>query len=95
MNGAEVLRREGEIAAGETLVVDPLPPVLEGRNEVYIEAAPPGEEALQAHALRVRVLRGAQTIADETLWSEAGAALSGGVTFEARDSADPEDAHVH
>lgn len=94
LNGEEVLRRAEQVTAGEVIVVDALPPVRVGENEVFVEAAPPGEEALQSHALRVRVLHGAQQVAEETLWTEAGASLSAGLRFEVKDVQEVE-AHEH
>lgn len=83
LNGTEVLRRADDVAAGESILIDPLGPVLAGNNELYVEASPPGEVAGLSHALRVRVYHGYRTVADTTLWNEPGASLSGGVSFEA------------
>lgn len=86
LNGIEVLRRDEVVTAGEALNLGPLAPLLAGENELFIEAAPPGEAALQAHALRVRIYRGAALMSEETLWSEPGAALSGAVLFRATEA---------
>lgn len=86
LNGVEVLRRDSELAAGEALHLDPLAPLLSGENELFIEASPTGEAALQAHALRVRVYRGTSLVTERTLWSEPGANLSGAVLFRATEA---------
>ncbi|MFM1921221.1 MAG: hypothetical protein RLZZ303_2855 [Candidatus Hydrogenedentota bacterium] len=86
LNGVEVLRRDSELAAGETLRIEPLTPLLAGDNELFIDTSPPGEAALQAHALRVRVYRGASLVTEQTLWSEPGTALSGAVRFRAAEA---------
>jgi hypothetical protein len=93
LNGTEILRRADNVVAGEVIVLEEIPPVAEGANELFVDAAPTGDAALQSHALRVRVMRGAETIADETVWSVPGAALSGGVTFTAHVAT--EAAHDH
>jgi hypothetical protein len=95
LNGEELLRRTDTVAAGEVIVLEELPQLRAGENEIFIEAAPPGEAALQSHALRVRVAHGAEMVADQTLWSTPGAALSGGVRFTAGDTAAAGDAHEH
>ncbi len=93
LNGAEVLRRADDVAAGESIAMDPLGPVLAGNNELYVEASPPGDVAGLSHALRVRVYHGYRTIADTTLWNEPGASLSGGVSFEAAALLESTDGH--
>jgi hypothetical protein len=96
LNGEEILRRTDAVTAGEVIVIETLPPVRTGENEIFVEAAPPGDAALQSHALRVRVARGAQTVADDTLWTEPGASLSAGVRFQVTDAAVAQgDAHEH
>ena len=71
-NGTDVLRVTGRLAPGQPLRVQPVPGLVVGANEFYVEAYPSLDRAGQAHAVRVRLLRDDQTIAEHTLWSDPG-----------------------
>lgn len=67
--GQELLRRTEDLPAGQAVVV-PAPGLVVGENEFYLEARPPIDQSHQAHALRVRILRDGQPVAEKTFWSQ-------------------------
>jgi len=79
LGGKEIFRGEQPLARGETLRIVPLEGLVEGANELYLDASPSFQEAHLSHALRVRVLRNESPLLDRTLWGEAGSKVSGTV----------------
>lgn len=88
LNGKDVLRRTGRLDSGTPLRVEPIAGIVTGRNEFYVEANPPTDQPTQAHAVRVRVLRDGESVAERTLWSENGARIA--ATFELSVDATPQ-----
>jgi hypothetical protein len=82
LNGRDVLKRTEKLADGSWIVVDNVQGLVEGRNEFYVEAYPMLKEASQAHAVRIRVKREDQTIAERTLWSEPGSRIAATFSLE-------------
>jgi hypothetical protein len=88
------LRVDEPISAGAPVVVEHVSGIVAGANEFFVEAQP-GDDALgAAHALRVRVLRDGNPIAEQTLWSEPGLPVRGTVRIDIP-SAVTEDGHDH
>lgn len=75
LNGRRLLSAKEAPPAGELITIDHVEGIVVGENELLVEADPPLEEANRAHAVRVRVLRDGQPIAQETAWSEPGTRL--------------------
>jgi hypothetical protein len=71
VNGVEVLRAT-HVTPGKALRAEPVPAVLEGKNELFVEASPPPDQLNRSHAIRIRVLRDGEPVAEKTLWSEPG-----------------------
>lgn len=71
-----------DVEAGIPAVIEPLEGLemgsdeMSGRNELVIEANPPEDVISQAHAVRVRILRDGQPIAEWTFWTERYAPLT-------------------
>jgi hypothetical protein len=83
LNGAEVLRRSEEVAAGAAVTVSPLPGLrAAGPNAFHLEAAPPVEALGQAHAVRVRLQRDGVTVAERSFWSEPNGPLAASFTID-------------
>lgn len=96
VNGVEVLRRKDGVRAGAPVAVESVAAVIVGTNELYVEAHPPQDAVGRAHALRVRVFRDGQPVAERTLWSEPGTPVSGTFSLEIAEAAGaPEDRHDH
>jgi hypothetical protein len=89
----ELFRAEGGLERGVPIRVQPVRGLVEGRNELYLQAQPPVGEAHRDHAVRVRLLWGNREIFDETLWGLKGANVTGTIPFTL--TATVEDAHDH
>ncbi len=75
LNGNDLLSIREAPPAGELISMENVAGVIIGENEFLVEADPPLSEANRAHAVRVRVLRDGQPIAEQTSWSEPGTRL--------------------
>jgi hypothetical protein len=89
----ELFRAEGGLERGVTVRVQPVRGLVEGRNELYLQAQPPVGEAHRDHAVRVRLVQGNRVVVDETIWGQSGANVTGTVPFTL--TATAEDAHDH
>lgn len=76
LNGKEVLRLTDRVDAGSPIRVEPLRGLVEGSNELYLEANPPAGEAGRSHAVRVRVLRDGIPLSDRSFWSGQGSKIA-------------------
>lgn len=96
LNGKELLKLTERVGAGAPILVEPLTGLLEGSNEVYLEANPPIKETGRSNALRVRVLRDGIPVSDRTFWSGQGSKIARTLLINTA-SAQPqeEDGHAH
>lgn len=76
VNGQEALRRSDRVDRGIPQRLEPVPGLIQGRNEIYLEANPPLDQAGHSLAVRVRVFRGDQPVADQSLWSDQGSSIA-------------------
>ena len=77
LHGKELFRSRDVVKQGEPIVIDEVPGVAEGSNSFYIKVAPGNQGSSAMRAVRVRVLRDGQSVAEQTLWSEPGAPVEG------------------
>ena len=83
MNGAEIVRRQETVSAGESPIrLDNIDGVVVGTNEFYIQATPSDLADLKPKCARIEILRDGASVADKTLWSEPGDILQGTVRLE-------------
>lgn len=89
INGKEVLRRSDRMERGVPLRLEPVQGLIQGRNEIYLEANPPLDNSGHSLAVRLRVLRGDQPVADRSFWSDTGSRVAATfpVTIEAEKDA--------
>ncbi|MFH1116051.1 MAG: hypothetical protein V1792_19225 [Pseudomonadota bacterium] len=76
LNGSEILRITDRVDAGTPIEVKPVPGLIDGRNEFYLEANPPLGSANLSYAVRVQLFRDGQLITERSLWSEPGARIA-------------------
>ena len=97
-----LFKREGLVPAGEPLVVSPIENIVEGANEFYFECIPREEKAEAtenqrplSRAVRVRIFRDGQLLAENTFWSEPGIVPRGVIRVEVprQESAAPSHDH--
>ncbi len=93
LNGTALALTSGTLSRGQVLRIEAIPGVVDGSNELYVEASPPVEEAGLDQGIRVRVLHDKQILVDQTLWGEQGALVSGSVAFSS--VFEEEDDHDH
>jgi hypothetical protein len=89
----QVLFRGEALEPGVPVRVNPVPGLIEGRNELYLQAQPPLGESSRDHAVRVRLLQDSRVVVDETLWGRSGANVAGTMPFTLAEMA--EEHHDH
>ena len=82
LRGTDVVRRTDSIAAGEQVRADHVQGIVTGKNEFFVQATPQDGVAAVARAVRVRILRDGNPVADETLWAEPGEVVQGAVMVD-------------
>ncbi|MBI4963480.1 MAG: hypothetical protein HY913_09395 [Desulfomonile tiedjei] len=96
VNGKEALRRNDRVERGVPFRLEPVPGLVQGHNEIYLEANPPVEQADRSLAVRVRVFRGSMPVADQSIWSEAGSTVATTFRVDIEPEKTPEaDTHGH
>ncbi len=73
--GRTLLRETRQLPRGQILTISPVPDVKVGPNEFLISAVPQEEQDV-VHAVRVRVLRDAEVMAEQWLAAEPGWPIS-------------------
>ncbi|MDQ7783278.1 MAG: hypothetical protein RDU20_10390 [Desulfomonilaceae bacterium] len=76
VNGKEILRRTDRVRPGEPIQLEPVPGLTDGRNEFYLEANPPLDDANLSYAIRAQLFRDGKLIADRSFWSEPGSRIA-------------------
>ncbi len=74
--GRTLLRETGPLSNGDIITLGPVPDVEVGQNEFYLMAVPQPEKDV-VHAVRVRILRDEELIAEQWLAAEPGQPVSG------------------
>ncbi|MEZ6117089.1 MAG: hypothetical protein R3C28_11025 [Pirellulaceae bacterium] len=89
-HGKPVLQRTDAISGGQLIVSDPVDGIVQGRNEFFVQATCANDAGLTASAIRVRILRDAVVIAEQTFWSEPGEAIQGALNVTVPPGSSPE-----
>lgn len=76
VNGKDVLKRSDRVEKGAPIRVEPLTGLVDGSNEIYLEATPPIELSGRSLALRVRLFKDGAEFADRTFWTEGGSKIA-------------------
>jgi hypothetical protein len=82
INGATVLMIREPVGAGEVVRVNSLTGLIDGMNELYIEASPSTDRPSGVSGLRIRVLRGYDTAQEKTFWADYFEKPSGTVSLD-------------
>jgi hypothetical protein len=82
LRGHDLLRRSDPIEAGSQINVESVDGIVVGANEFFVQATPQDTTANVARAVRVRILRDGQPLADDTLWAEPGDVVQGAVVVD-------------
>lgn len=82
-----------EVGRGKTMVIRDIETALAAHNEVFVKLSPPISENDLTHGVRVHLMSGQRTLADETIWNSGGGLVSGTVTFSIQDVTDKDHDH--
>ncbi len=82
MAGHDVIRSEAPVAAGETLQANDVQGIVAGRNAFFVRAVPAESSSQVPNAVRVKILRDGELIAENSLWSESGSIVAGEVIIQ-------------
>ncbi|UCG14042.1 MAG: hypothetical protein JSU72_06110 [Deltaproteobacteria bacterium] len=77
----EVLRKTDRLEAGIPIRVAPLFGLVEGTNEIYLEASPPLDHIGKINGVRVQIQRDGQAIVEQTFWSLPGGKVADTLRF--------------
>lgn len=80
--GQEIIRENTDLEPGRIVRQEDVQSVTAGANEFFLRATPQDSNSLAARAVRLRVYRDGNPIAQQTLWSEPGGAVEGTVVVE-------------
>ena len=92
--GYAILKKTEPVIAGESLKVEDVAGIVEGRNEFFLQATPSDTGGASQHAARVRILQAENVVAEQTMWSPAGEPVQGLLTLEVP-ATSTEAAHEH
>jgi len=96
VNGQDILKMSDRVERGSPIRVEPLTGLVDGANEIYLEATPPIEVAGRSFALRVRLFRDGSEFADRTFWTEGGSKIATSFPVKIEPEGTPEkDRHEH
>lgn len=79
LQGEELFRSTEDYQAGASILLEDVGGIVEGANSFFVKVAPAESNFTAQRAVRVRVLRDGQPIAEQTLWSRPGEAVEGEV----------------
>lgn len=82
LNGRRLALAEEKPSRGQTIRMDKVEGVLQGHNEVYVQASPPVAESHLEQGLRIKFFVDGNLIADRTFWSSSGATISDSLSFD-------------
>ncbi len=91
LNGITIPVDADSLRRGKPWILDKVGGLVEGQNEIYVEASPPISESDLEHGVRVQVLKGEVAAVDSTLWSKQGSLVSGTIHFEMKARDDQHD----
>ena len=93
LNGREVLKASEESRAGIPVVLEPVDGLIEGVNELYVEASPPVGFGGESYGVRLRLLNSGVAVAEETFWSEDGSRVTGVLRVDLAEKEPEADGH--
>ena len=80
LNGKRITIDVENLHQGTAMMVEKIPGLIEGGNEIFVKASPPVSGDMDHYAMRVELLENGSVILEETMWSSGGAQVSGTMT---------------
>ncbi len=94
LNGRTIELPAAGLHRGAVVRIQDIQGVLNGYNELYVQASPPIAESGREHGLRVKFYAEKRLLVDHTAWSSHGAVISDSFGFEYRGELQ-EESHDH
>jgi hypothetical protein len=91
LNGITIPVAADSLQRGTPWTLKKVDGLVEGTNEIYVQASPPITESQLEHGVRVQLLKGEVAAVDSTLWSRQGSLVSGTIHFELKGKDDQHD----
>lgn len=92
LDTTELLRLSDTVEKGKTLRVEKIQGLVEGENEIFLQASPPTGEGRSF--VQLRLLRDETPVAEEVFWSEGGLQVTGSLRYTIRpDTSEDHDDH--
>lgn len=67
--------------------------LVDGNNEIYVQASPPLTESNLEHGVRVQLQKTGAVVIDRTIWSNQGSLVSGTIHFQLKEEAHKDHDH--
>lgn len=81
LNGTSLTNEVENLERGQSVYYPHVVGMLEGHNEIYIEASPPLSESSLEHGIRLKLFKDDRLIVDKTIWAEQGALVVGTISY--------------
>jgi hypothetical protein len=91
LNGAAIPLEGHTLQRGETWTVEKVAGLVEGSNEIHVQASPPLSESELEHGIRIRLMKSGVAAVDTTVWSQQGSLVSGSIHFELQSTGEAHD----
>lgn len=92
LNGSPLPMQGEAFRRGEPLTLARVEGLVQGENEIFLQASPPLAESNIDHGVRIQLQKSGADVVDRTLWSRNGSQVSGTIHFalmkEGRDDHD-------
>jgi hypothetical protein len=86
VNGTEVLRTSAPIESQSRIKIPSVKNLIDGQNEIYVEANPPVDQTNAVFAVRVRIILNNRIVTERTLWSDPGMKIADTINLEISNS---------
>ena len=95
LGNREILRITDRLEAGTPIELNPIPDLIEGENEIYLEANPPVGGSATSNAVKIQILHQNQPISEKIFWADPGSKIAGTFRFIISESEEKKDSHDH
>lgn len=82
LNGQDIVLPETGLHRGSVVRVENISGILEGYNDIYLEASPPLTESVLEHGVRLKIFAKEELLLDRTVWGSSGALVSDSFGFK-------------
>lgn len=92
INGSRLDVAVETLQPGQPIRVEVGEHLVQGPNELFVQASPPTGEGEREYGIRIKILEGASLLAEKTVWGTSGGLVSGTMPFTL---AEKEGSHDH